>query len=94
MTTIGFSEEMTMSDALTERIKRIRRHYDEARPAKAADEIARLTAELAAEREARKRLEAALRELAEAADSAGWSANIGTMDEFIARARAALGGSA
>ena len=52
-----------------------------------------LTAERDAERDARKRLGVALRELTEAADSVSWSANIGTMDEALDLARAALGGS-
>jgi hypothetical protein len=94
--------EMTMTDDLVRRLK------DNSLEAlsfeshelwhEAADEITRLTAELAAERDARERLEAALRPFAQPERNPTYSDAshelISVTSGDLRRARAALGGSA
>jgi hypothetical protein len=109
MTTIGFFEEMTMSDdpkctvcgAGGNAYLRCQyagcpdgRDLPTLRPTDAARaEIARLTAERDAEREARERLEAALRDIGGVGYAHPKDAKT-FHDEAVDRARAALGGSA
>jgi hypothetical protein len=81
---------LRMSDNLIERLATLREE--------AAAEIARLTAELDAEREARERLEAALRPFAQPERNPAYSDAshelISVTSGDLRRARAALGGSA